>query len=153
MKKPTIKTARWFAERIEARGAILLALDDDGQLVGASWGKTRSECTVMGAALDRLMDGLENPEQVEPKADPFTPSGDFIEDARAVLALLDDLPERAEDFAEGVRERIEGMIEWSEDNDGFATDRMTDALSNMERGIERWQRWAVAVWLLPGAAS
>lgn len=61
----------------------------------------------------------------------------FIEDAETLLGQLDDLPERAADFAEGVREKLEDMIEWARDND-HATDKMWQALNNMRDGAMRW---------------
>jgi len=64
---------------------------------------------------------------------------EFVEDAEKLLDGLDDLPERAEDFAEGVRERLEGMIEWARDNE-HATEKMWSALYNMQDGVARWQR-------------
>ena len=61
----------------------------------------------------------------------------FIEDAEKLLRDVDDLPERAEEFADGVRERVEGMIEWARDNE-HATDKMWSALYNMRDGVARW---------------
>ena len=134
MKKPTIKTARWFAEHVGARGAVLLVLDDDGQLAGASWGKTRSECALMGAALDRLVDRLEQP---EPSLDGSWQG--FRDQCLALLARCEELPERAEDFAGSIIEKVEGMAEWAEENE-HATEAMRHALENMADAVERLLR-------------
>lgn len=63
----------------------------------------------------------------------------FVEDAEELLGRLDDLPSRAEDFAEGVREKTTGMLEWARENE-HVTDRMTTALDNMIEGVSRWER-------------
>ena len=51
--------------------------------------------------------------------------------------LLGDLPERAEDFAQSVGEKVDSMREWIEENE-HVTEKMVDALENMKEGSERW---------------
>lgn len=62
----------------------------------------------------------------------------WLEEARDLLRGLDDLPERAESFAEGVRERLEGMTSWVEER-RHVTPNMERALSNMQEGAARWR--------------
>lgn len=62
---------------------------------------------------------------------------DFLERANTLLSDVDDLPERAEEFAEGVREKTSGMVTWAEENK-HVTDKMEIALSNMQDGAGRW---------------
>lgn len=63
----------------------------------------------------------------------------FLRRAQEVLSDLDELPERAEDFAESVREKIEDMRSWVEERERV-TQRQEDALANMAEGVRRWQR-------------
>jgi hypothetical protein len=63
----------------------------------------------------------------------------FIEDAEKLLGELDDLPERAEDFADGVRECLEGMVEWARENE-HVTEKMWNALYRTQDGVAKWQR-------------
>jgi len=63
----------------------------------------------------------------------------FIEDAEKLIDTLDDLPERAEDFADGVREKLESMVEWAREN-AHVTEKMWNALYRMQDGVARWQR-------------
>lgn len=56
---------------------------------------------------------------------------------RELLSDLDELPERAEDFAHSVKEKVEGMEEWIDSNSAV-TERMQGALLNMRGGVDRW---------------
>ena len=127
---------------------MLLVLDDDGRLAGASWGKTRSECALLGTALDRLVDSLEQPDPLPKPAAAerrgTEPSFDgswqgFRDQCLALLARCEELPERAEDFAGSIIEKVEGMAEWAEENE-HATEAMRHALENMADAVERWLR-------------
>lgn len=62
-----------------------------------------------------------------------------IEQCENILELLDDLPERAEDFADSVREKVESIKGWIEEND-HVTDGQINALDNMEGAVLRWIR-------------
>lgn len=64
---------------------------------------------------------------------------DFVEAARECVDGLDDLPERAGDFADSVREKLESMMGWAEEHK-VATAAMWTALRNMEAGADRWGR-------------
>ena len=62
----------------------------------------------------------------------------FVEDGERLQGDLDGLPERAADFADGVREQVEGMIDWARENE-HVTERMWSALTNMQDGVGKWQ--------------
>lgn len=64
---------------------------------------------------------------------------DFVIGCDALLGRVDDLPTRAGDFAEGVRERIDGMRAWAIERN-HVTAKMTQALDNMDAGVGRWER-------------
>lgn len=64
---------------------------------------------------------------------------DFIADCDTLLEELDELPERAEDFADSVREKVSGMRGWVEENE-HVTEKMVTALHNMIDGAARWNR-------------
>ena len=57
--------------------------------------------------------------------------------AGQLLEKLEDLPERANDFAIGVEEKVEDMRTWANKNK-HVTQPMRDALDNMASGVERW---------------
>lgn len=56
-----------------------------------------------------------------------------------ILDSLDDLPERAEDFRESVKEKVSSIREWIEKNKEVTAAQLK-ALQNMEDGVARWQR-------------
>ena len=62
-----------------------------------------------------------------------------LEEIDTAESMLDDLPERAEDFADGVRETLSSMRGWIEEN-SHVTPGMESAISNITAGIEKWQR-------------
>lgn len=64
---------------------------------------------------------------------------DALELADDILADLDELPERAEDFRDSVREKVEGMRDWILENEAV-TEKMETALENMKTGVDRWLR-------------
>jgi len=61
----------------------------------------------------------------------------FTRACAEVLELLQDLPERAEDFADSATETVLGMLETAEG--GKITARMRDALANTRAAAERWK--------------
>lgn len=63
----------------------------------------------------------------------------FVEDAQELLCGLDELPDRAEDFADGVRERVEGMVAWAQE-EHHVTPWMIEALERMATAVGRWIR-------------
>jgi hypothetical protein len=63
----------------------------------------------------------------------------FVQDAREVLDGLGDLPDRAEEFADSVREKLEGMVKWAEE-EGHATNAMINAVQNMAEAVGKWLR-------------
>lgn len=60
-----------------------------------------------------------------------------IDQCEAVIARLDELPERAEDFAEGVRETLEGIVIGIRER-REVTAAQCVAIDNIERGVEKW---------------
>jgi hypothetical protein len=62
-----------------------------------------------------------------------------IELADDILSDLEELPERAEDFRDSVREKVEGMREWMMEHEAV-TDKMVSALQNIRNGLDRWLR-------------
>lgn len=67
---------------------------------------------------------------------------DFIEACRDLIERATDLGrevEAAENFCDSVAEKAEGMMQWSEEHDGYATDKMRIAIENMFEGIVKWE--------------
>jgi len=62
-----------------------------------------------------------------------------MELADDILSDLDDIPERGEEFADSVREKVESMRIWIEENEKV-TPLMIVALENMRQGVDRWLR-------------
>ena len=62
---------------------------------------------------------------------------DVVEFCEGILSDVDELPERAGDFAESVRDRVEGIKEFIEENRRF-TQNQYDALANMHNGVHKW---------------
>jgi hypothetical protein len=60
-----------------------------------------------------------------------------LEDSLSLLNMLENLPEKAGDFASGVREKLESIRLWVQDHDKV-TPKMLTSLQNMQRGAERW---------------
>lgn len=63
---------------------------------------------------------------------------DFIETCKDLLSRASDLPSRADDFADGISERIRGMQAWVNEHD-HVTPAMWTAVGNIEAGIARWE--------------
>jgi hypothetical protein len=61
VNKPTIADAKRIAERVRARGVIVLAFDEDA-FCGASYGETKHECRQIGRLLDRIVRQIESEE-------------------------------------------------------------------------------------------
>ena len=55
-----------------------------------------------------------------------------------MLELLQELPERAEDFADSSTSTVLGMMETAETR-SVVSPKMRRALANIERGAERWK--------------
>ena len=62
-----------------------------------------------------------------------------IELCDEILSELDELPDRAGDFADSVREKVESIQAFAEER-GYITEAQADALLNMQRGVQRWRR-------------
>lgn len=57
--------------------------------------------------------------------------------AEHLLDKLEDLPSRADEFAEGIEEKVKSMREWVGKNK-HVTDNMENALTNMTAGVRKW---------------
>lgn len=64
---------------------------------------------------------------------------DRLDQCQAILDLLDDLPERADDFVQSAGEKVRDIAKWVETNQ-HVTEKQAAALDNIEAGAERWQR-------------
>lgn len=60
-----------------------------------------------------------------------------IEQCEAILSDCEDIPERGEDFAAGVIEKVESIQSWIEDNRHVTEPQLT-ALDNMEGAVAKW---------------
>jgi methyl-accepting chemotaxis protein len=63
----------------------------------------------------------------------------FVKDANDLIEETEQVPPAGAAFAESVTEKIEGMRDWSKENE-HVTEKMENALSNMRRGVEKWVR-------------
>ena len=54
-----------------------------------------------------------------------------------IMDLLDELPERAEDFAAGAGETVHDIAEWIQEHQEV-TPKQAAALDNIQAGAERW---------------
>jgi len=62
---------------------------------------------------------------------------DRLDQCERILEMVDELPERAEDFAISVGEKVRDMAKWIEERT-VVTEKQKEALDNMQRGCERW---------------
>ena len=56
---------------------------------------------------------------------------------KEIITLCDEVPDKAIDFAEEVREKTESINNWVHTN-LRVTDKQMIALKNMKSGLERW---------------
>lgn len=54
-----------------------------------------------------------------------------------IADLCEQVPERGEDFASSVLEKVESIRDWIEEND-HVTEKQLKSLENMEAGVLRW---------------
>lgn len=72
----------------------------------------------------------------------MTDWADFVDDARDLISLCEELQERkpqGDDFFSSVIEKVSSMADWAEERQ-TATERMATALAGMRQGVERWVR-------------
>jgi phage shock protein A len=62
-----------------------------------------------------------------------------IRQCESILSDCQEIPERGEDFAEGVIEKVESIQSWIEEN-RHVTDPQLTALDNMEGAVGKWIR-------------
>jgi len=67
----------------------------------------------------------------------FVDCEEYLSLANETLSRLDELPDEAADFADGVREKLEGMVKFMEQRD-VCTEKMAAAIENMASGVDRW---------------
>lgn len=60
-----------------------------------------------------------------------------IEQCDNILELIEELPDRAEDFGDSIRTKVESMREWIVEHD-HVTEAQQQSLDNMENGVLRW---------------
>lgn len=60
-----------------------------------------------------------------------------IRQCESILSDCEEIPERGEDFAAGVIEKVESIQSWIEDNK-HVTQPQLDALDNMEGAVGKW---------------
>jgi len=64
---------------------------------------------------------------------------DWLSTIRGAISDAGDLPERAEDFADSVAEKLGGIEAWVVENKHITEGQQT-AVSNMEAGIGKWKK-------------
>ncbi len=64
---------------------------------------------------------------------------DRLDQCQEILDLLDDLPERADDFVQSAGEKVRDIAKWIEKEE-HVTEGQCRALDNIQAGAERWQR-------------
>jgi hypothetical protein len=64
---------------------------------------------------------------------------DIFKQCNRILYMCDQVPERGEDFAGSVRERVESIKEYVEEHDSISPGQQ-QALDSMEDGVARWLR-------------
>ena len=57
--------------------------------------------------------------------------------ADEISDLMDEMPERAEDFANSILDKSLGIINFIEDHDKVTLSQL-EALTNMKAGLEKW---------------
>ena len=62
---------------------------------------------------------------------------EFVALCDSILDDLDEMPDKAEEFTESVREKVSGMRETASTKN-FATAKMIAAAENMRGGVDRW---------------
>lgn len=102
------------------------------------------------AMLQRLVDQLQRMHvESKPKQESRTPVTrtlggvqsapvtSALEMCESILRDLDDLPEAADEFKEGIDDKVSGMREWIKEKN-HVTDKMGAALENMRRAVDKW---------------
>lgn len=63
-------------------------------------------------------------------ADALTEIGDIMDQ-------IDDLPDQAQDFGGSVRETLQSIYDWIEENE-HVTEAQEEAVDNISNGVSRW---------------
>lgn len=64
---------------------------------------------------------------------------EMIELCNKILENINELPEKAEDFADSFREKVEFIRDWIIENE-MVTDHQHEALLNIEAGVSKLMR-------------
>lgn len=64
---------------------------------------------------------------------------DFLDKANEVISDAEEVPERGEDFAHSVIEKVQAISETVEQHESVSA-KQWKALENMHRGVQRWLR-------------
>lgn len=56
-RMPTVRTARAICKQGNLAGVIVIGLDNEGRVAGASYGATMAQCRNLAPWLDHIMDG------------------------------------------------------------------------------------------------
>ena len=62
---------------------------------------------------------------------------EVIEIGKEILSLIDEVPEKGEDFTYSVQEKTEGILNWIVENETY-TNKQKESLENMLEGILNW---------------
>lgn len=114
--------------------------DDTAQLNGGVLNAGVDEIVLLIAPLPNDSPSQELPRNKKKKTAASGMSSDAedaLDQCDHILELCDEVPEKGEDFAESVREKVESIAAWIEENE-HVTDAQKDSLNNMERGVSRW---------------
>ncbi len=60
-----------------------------------------------------------------------------VEQCDRILRDCEDVPERGEDFASSIMEKVESIRDWIVKHDNV-TEKQLDSLDNMESAVGRW---------------
>ena len=66
MKQLTINRARSLGKDMDAKGVVILAFGDDGELQAASYGRTKQDCGQLGKWMDHIYEAVESGEIEDP---------------------------------------------------------------------------------------
>lgn len=73
MKQLTINRARTLGKDMNAKGIVILAFGDDGELQACSYGRTKQDCGQLGKWLDGIYDAIESGEMAAPFVEQQSP--------------------------------------------------------------------------------
>lgn len=112
--------------------------DDTAQLNGGALNGAADEIILLLAPLPDDSPSKELPRKKKSDtADLPDDAAEAVEQCDHILTLCDEVPERAEDFAADIAEKVSGVREWIVENK-HVTDKQLNALNGWEAGISKW---------------